>query len=43
MAIIGPDQLKRLVFSHMRRIQKLPDKIKAYFRAPETAYTVATW
>jgi transposase len=41
MAITGPDQLKRVVFSHMRRIQKLPDKIKSSFRAPETAYTVA--
>lgn len=40
-AITGPDQLKRLVVSHMRRIQKLPEKIKSYFRAPETAYTVA--
>lgn len=42
MAIAGPDQLKRLVFSHMRRIQKLPNKVKSYFRAPETAYTLAT-
>jgi len=41
MAITGPGQLKQLVFSHMHRIQKLPNKIKSYFRAPETAYTLA--
>lgn len=40
-AITGPDQLKRLVFAHMHRIQKLPEKIRSYFRAPDTAYTLA--
>jgi hypothetical protein len=27
--------------SYLHRFQKLPEKIKSYFRAPETRYTVA--
>ena len=40
-SVSGPDHLKRLVRSHLHRIQKLPDKVRSYFRAPETAYTLA--
>lgn len=37
-AITGPDQMKREVLSHMRRLQRLPMRIRSFFRAPTTAY-----
>lgn len=36
--ITGPDQMKGLVFSHLRKIQKLPSLIRAFFGMPETKY-----
>jgi transposase len=38
MMIIGPDQLKFLVLSRLRRLQKLPGIIKGFFRHPDCAY-----
>lgn len=32
------DQLSASLRSHMRRLQRLPDKVRAFFRAPTTAY-----
>jgi transposase len=37
-AIIGPDQLKRDVLSHLHHLQRSPDRVRAFFLAPETAY-----
>lgn len=39
--IAGPDHLKRLVLSRLRRIQRLPALIHTFFRLPETAYVVS--
>lgn len=36
--IAGPDQLKRMVISHLRKIQKLPSLVRSFFRMPETIY-----
>jgi transposase len=36
--ITGPDQLKRLVISHMRKLQKTPELIKSFFREPNVCY-----
>jgi len=36
--IAGPDHLKRMVLSHLRRIQKLPSLVRSFFGMPETAY-----
>ena len=36
--ITGPDQMKREVLRHLRSLQKLPDLIRSFFRAPSTAY-----
>lgn len=38
--VLGPDQLKTAVLSHLRRLQKLPSIVKAFFRHPECAYTI---
>jgi len=38
LAIMGPDQLRREVLSYLRRLQKLPERIRSYFRAPTTRY-----
>jgi transposase len=38
MAIAGPDQLKRSVLCHLRKIQKLPCLVRSFFRLPETIY-----
>ena len=38
--ITGPDQLKRLAISALRRLQKLPNIIRSFFRHPECAYTL---
>jgi len=32
------DQLKTSLRSHMRRLQRMPEKVRAFFRAPTTAY-----
>jgi transposase len=36
--ITGPDQMKREVMSHMRRLQRSPVRVRSFFRAPTTAY-----
>lgn len=36
--ITGPDQLKRLVISHLRALQKMPEKIKAFFLEKNVRY-----
>jgi len=37
-SIAGPDQMKSSVLSHMRFLQKSPARVRAFFRAPTTAY-----
>ncbi|HLG19648.1 MAG TPA: IS630 family transposase [Bdellovibrionota bacterium] len=37
-AIVGPDQMKVTVMSHMRSLQKNSEKIRSFFQAPETKY-----
>ena len=37
-SITGPDQLKRAVFSKLRSLQKLPNKIASFFRHPDCRY-----
>lgn len=37
-AIIDPIQMKREVISHLRTLQKSPQRIRSFFQAPETAY-----
>ena len=32
-------QLKHTVVSHMRKLQRQPERIKSYFRHRDTAYT----
>lgn len=36
--IAGPDHLKRMVLSRLRRIQKLPSLVRSFFNMPETTY-----
>src|SRR4030042_6743891 len=36
--ITGPDQLKRLTLSHLRKVQRLPSLVRSFFAMPETAY-----
>lgn len=36
--VTGPDQLKRLIISHLRRVQKLPSLVRSFFNVPETVY-----
>lgn len=38
----GPDQLKSVVLGRLRSLQKLPSKIQAFFRHPETLYILAS-
>jgi len=38
--ITGPDQLKRLAISALRRLQKLPNIIRSFFRHPECEYAL---
>jgi len=38
ISLSGPDHLRREVLSHLRRLQKLPDLIRSFFRAPTTRY-----
>jgi transposase len=37
-SIAGPDQLKRLILSHLRKLQKLPSLVSSFFDMPETVY-----
>jgi len=39
-AITGPDMMKKAVYSFMRFLQKSPQRVTSYFRAPETKYTL---
>ena len=34
----GPDQLKRMIISHLRKLQKLPGLVRSFFGTPETVY-----
>jgi transposase len=38
--ITGPQQLRGEVLSFLRSLQKLPERVRSYFRAPTTAYTI---
>lgn len=38
--VFGPDQLKKMVIGHLRRLQKLPVTVIGFFRHPECAYTL---
>lgn len=39
--VTGPDQLKRLAVSHLRSLQKLPGKIRAFFLEKNVRYAAA--
>lgn len=39
--ITGPDQLKSMAISALRRLQKMPDIIRGFFRHPECSYAAA--
>lgn len=39
--VFGPDQLKTLVIGALRSLQRLPDKVKSFFRHPDCSYTLA--
>ena len=34
----GPDQLKRMIISHLRKLQKSPGLVRSFFGTPETVY-----
>ena len=36
--IAGPDHLKRMVLSHLKKVQKLPSLVRSFFGMPETVY-----
>jgi transposase len=36
--ITGPDQLRSEVLSHLRRLQRDPERVRSFFRTPETRY-----
>lgn len=36
--IAGPAQLKRMVLSHLRKMQKLPSLVRSFFHTPATVY-----
>jgi transposase len=38
--VFGPDQLKSMVISHLRRLQKIPSLVRSFFRHPECKYTL---
>lgn len=38
--VFGPDQLKSVVLSQLRKLQKLPKIVKSFFRHPDCAYTL---
>ncbi len=39
--ITGPDQLRQLTLSALRRLQKMPAIVRSFFHAPSTRYAVA--
>jgi len=39
--IAGPNQLKRSILCHLRKIQKLPSLVCSFFHTPETLYAAA--
>lgn len=39
--VFGPDQLKTMVIGQLRRLQKLPSIVMAFFRHPDCSYTLA--
>ena len=39
-ALAGPHHFKSIIFSQLRRLQKLPHVVKAFFRHPDCAYTL---
>jgi len=39
--IVGPDHLKHMVLSNLRRMQKLPSLVRSFFGMPETVYAAA--
>lgn len=39
--VAGPDHLKRLILSHLRKIQKLPSLVRSFFGMPETVYAIS--
>lgn len=39
--IFGPDQLKAAVLGQLRKLQKLPEIVKSFFRHPDCAYTMS--
>ena len=41
--ITGPDQLKQMTFSCLKKVQKLPSLIRSFFAMPETIYAGNCW
>lgn len=39
--IFGPDQLKAAVLGQLRKLQKLPEIVKSFFRHPDCIYTMS--
>jgi transposase len=40
-AMSGKQELKRQLLSALKKLQRMPEKIRAFFRTPETAYAAA--
>ena len=38
MTVTSPEHLKRKVLAHLRSLQRLPEKIRSFFREPHTRY-----
>ena len=38
MSIMGPDDMKNKVVDHMKGMQRTPELIRSFFRAPDTRY-----
>lgn len=41
-ALTGDQQLRSLLFSALRSLQKLPEKVRAFFQLPDTRYILAS-
>jgi transposase len=39
--VTSPTQLRRMIISHMRQLQKLPGLVRSFFHAPTTRYAHA--
>lgn len=39
--VTGPDQMKKTARSHLRKLQKSPERVVSFFHAPETIYASA--